>query len=262
MNNEERLSDEYLNAFVDDQLALEERSRFYSEIGKDEAVIRHVCELRRVRDLIQMAYKNLPTPPSRAAGPTKQSRGARRGLAACVTLIIGVLVLAGGLQQDSSRSGLVAMRAVSAVALNSSAGAAPNRGSAAQKVDAATSTGQVIKVLFHLNSGDPAHMKEVLDETESLLNLYKRTHQQARVEVITNGEGLNLLLAGRSPYPKRVSAMLKTYRNLQFAACLNTLDRFNDQGVKTKLLPGAIVIDSGVAQIVRLQQEGWIYIQV
>ncbi|MDA8363193.1 MAG: hypothetical protein M0Z84_05080, partial [Gammaproteobacteria bacterium] len=43
--------------------------------------------------------------------------------------------------------------------------------------------------------------------------------------VITNGEGLNLLLAARSPYPALVTSMLKQYKNLQFAACLNTLNR-------------------------------------
>ena len=56
--------------------------------------------------------------------------------------------------------------------------------------------------------------------------------------------------------------MQKRYRNLMFAACQNTLDKYGDLGLETHLLPGTFVIDSGVAQIIRLQQQGWVYIQV
>ncbi len=246
-NNEDKFSDEYLNAFVDDQLALDERGRLFDEISRDETVNRKVCELRKLRDLVQMAYKDLPDLSRHENNPARRSRKWQRRMIACLALSLTTLTIVGGLRGDSGRQRLLASGAMPHVALNS-----------ATKV----ASSQEIKVLFHLNSGDQANMKEVLDETESLLNLYKRTHQQARVEVIANGEGLNLLLAGRSPYPSRVDKMMKEYKNLQFAACLNTLDRFKDQGIRTKLLPGAIVIDSGVAQIVRLQQEGWIYIQV
>ena len=260
MRDEGTFSDEHLNAFVDDQLALDEKSRVYSVIGKDEAINRRVCELRKVRDLVQMAYKNPPEAPTGA--PPKAGRPARlwHKLGAGAGAVIGILALVSGLQQDSSSFGLAA--GSTAVALTAPAGTQRNLASARQVASVATPGGQVIKVLFHLNSGNPAHMKEVLDETQNLLNLYQRKHQKARVEVITNGEGLNLLLAGRSPYPARVMSMLKKYKNLQFAACLNTLDRFGDEGISTKLLPGTTVIDSGVAQIIRLQQRGWIYIQV
>ncbi len=209
MKNEELFSDEHLNAFVDDQLALDERSRIYREMSRNETVNRHVCELRKVRDLVQMAYKNPPAPPHLGTGQAKRVRKASRNIAACMALLAGTLSLAGGLQQDSSRTGIIAVRNASTVASNSTTGRLPWQFAAAQQAGASSLASQEIKVLFHLNSGDPAHMKEVLDETESLLNLYKRTHQVARVEVITNGDGLNLLLAGRSPYPGRVSAKMK-----------------------------------------------------
>ena len=38
MNQEKRFSDEFLNAFVDNQIAAEEKSRVYIEIGQDEGV--------------------------------------------------------------------------------------------------------------------------------------------------------------------------------------------------------------------------------
>lgn len=249
MSDEGAFSDEYLNAFVDDQLALDEKSHLYSEISKNEAINRRVCELRKVRDLVQMAYKDPPEAPTDTPTRTTHFAWLRRNFAASVAAIIGALVLVGGLHQDSNIGFTVGH---AAVALKTPTKVAST----------ATLGSEEVKVLFHLNSGNPAHMKEVLDETESLLKLYKRTHQKARVEVITNGEGLNLLLASRSPYPARVASMLKRFKNLQFAACLNTLDRFGSEGINTKLLPGTTVVNSGVAQIIRLQRRGWIYVQV
>ena len=82
------------------------------------------------------------------------------------------------------------------------------------------------------------------------------------MDIVTNGQGLNLLLANGSPYPERISRMQKQYRNLTFAACQNTMERFSGMGIQTDLLPGVLIIDSAVAQIIRLQQEGWVYIQV
>jgi intracellular sulfur oxidation DsrE/DsrF family protein len=106
-------------------------------------------------------------------------------------------------------------------------------------------------------------MQEVLEEAEGLLKHYRTTRQIARVQVIVNGEGLNLLRADTSPYAERVGELLKKYDNLLFAACQNTIDRLKrEQGVFARLLPGVVVVDSGVAQIILRQQQGWIYIQV
>ena len=58
--NEKNFSDEFLNAFVDDQLAAEEKSRAYEQINADESLNRQVCELRKVRDLVQLAYRDVP----------------------------------------------------------------------------------------------------------------------------------------------------------------------------------------------------------
>jgi hypothetical protein len=81
--------------------------------------------------------------------------------------------------------------------------------------------------------------------------------------VITNGGGLSLLMAGISPYAERIQRMQKEYHDLTFVACQNTIERIQQElGLQAKLLPGVVVIDSGVAQIMRRQHQGWAYIQV
>ena len=42
-------SNEFLNAFLDNQLTLEEKERAYLRISQDEALNRRVCELRKSR---------------------------------------------------------------------------------------------------------------------------------------------------------------------------------------------------------------------
>src|SRR4030066_349022 len=70
MSQEKRFSDEFLNAFVDNQIAAEEKSRAYVEIHQDEGLNRQVCELRKLHDLVQLAYRDPPAPPVHAvSGP-------------------------------------------------------------------------------------------------------------------------------------------------------------------------------------------------
>jgi len=53
-------SDEFINAFVNDQMTPEEKAWVYAHPACDEAFNRRVCELRKIRDLIRLAYRELP----------------------------------------------------------------------------------------------------------------------------------------------------------------------------------------------------------
>jgi intracellular sulfur oxidation DsrE/DsrF family protein len=251
MNNKTPISDELINAFVDNQLSLEEREQLYTELARDQDLSHQVCELRSVSDLTRLAYQQIPMAPSGYTyNGDQSSHGARRhanwfsGLAAGLILCVGVLI---GWQLKN----LPAVNAVQSA--TAPAGAVRH---VAAKDD-------VTKVLFHLNSPKADVAREALDEVENLLQLYARQGQKARIEFITNGGGINLLRADASPFPKRILAMQKRYPNLVFVTCKNSIDRLKEErGITAKLLPGIVVIDSGVAQIMRRQQEGWAYIQV
>ncbi len=262
MNQEQKFSDEFLNAFVDDQLAPEEKGRAYISINNDEALNRQVCELRKMRDLVQFAYKDLPTVA--APGPRAGRLGAN--IAAGLILATGVglgwlLHQPGSAPEQAAR--VVAPPATVPAPPAATAATAEKPRVAPQPAKPLAVAANEVKVLFHLNSDKPERIQEVLDEAEALLKFYRAAGQIARVQVITNGDGLNLLRTDKSPDPERVRAMLKTYDNLSFAACQNTIDRLKrEQGVTAELLPGASVVDSGVAQIILRQQQGWIYIQV
>ncbi len=253
MNNDNRFSEEFLNAFVDDQLTAEEKGRAYPIVSQDENLNRQVCELRKMHDLVQLAYRDVPAPRRRYSAGTRKVGSA---VAASFLLLVGM-----GLGWFMRTPVSEAPTDASAVTDQQLARALAPR-SPATGADPA-SVGQDMKVLFHLNSGKPERMQEVLNEAENMLRMYQASGQPAHVEIVTNGEGINLLRADVSPYTGRITELRKKYPNLVFAACQNTLDRLaRDHGIFARLVPEAIVIDSGVAQIIRLQQQGWVYIQV
>ncbi len=236
-----RFSDEFLNAFVDEQLSTDERDLAYQAMGSDPALNQRVCELRKVRDLVRLAYQDPPVAAPETHGSERSRRRPVAAAAAAVTALLGTLLLnpfAPPAGKEGARS--------------------PER-----LATLAADHGPEIKVLLHLNSGNPVRMREMLDEAESLVRHYKTSGQIARVMVITNGEGLNLLRADTSPFAERIESLLKRYDNLTIAACQNTIERLKrERGIVARLLPGTATVDSGVAQIILRQQQGWVYIQV
>ncbi|NOZ09906.1 MAG: hypothetical protein GXP09_02495 [Gammaproteobacteria bacterium] len=242
MTKEQTFSDEFLNAFVDNQLTAEEKSDAFVAISRDESLNRRVCELRKVRDLVQLACSNPPPPPTRSY-TVHRSLWARIGFRSIAASILGLGMAIGWALHTTT----------------------PHHNPNSPRVSALTSPVPIkgIKVLLHLNSGDPQRMNDLLDEVENLLKFYKETNQVARVEVITNGGGINLLRADTSPNPARIKQLYRDWNNLVFIACQNTIDRLNhEQNINLVLLPEAVVIDSAVAQIMRRQLQGWAYIQV
>lgn len=251
MKDQSFISDELLNAFVDDQLSTEEKEQVFAAIAQDAQLNQRVCELRSIHDLARLAYLELPSAPGqdRVAGGLAGKRVRNAGLAACLVLCLGLVI--GWLINPEVRS------------IGSIMAAHHPTGHTLIQAANLQNKSKVTKVLFHLNSGSPAMAREALDEVENVLKYYAHEGRKARVELITNGGGINLLRKETSPYPGRIRKMQKEYPNLKFVTCQNSIDRLKrDHGVVAHLLPGTVVIDSGVAQIMRRQQEGWAYIEV
>jgi len=238
MSRDNKISDELINAFVDNQLALEDKEELYATINRDQELNRQVCEIRKVRDLMQTAYRDVPAAPSGEHATIDNARGSNwRNLAAAVVLAMGVVI--GWQINHFDRNGTVQQLAANNTASNQT------------------------KILFHLNSDRRDSVTEALSELENTLQYYERTGQKAKIEFVTNGSGLSLLRKDITRHADKIEALQRKYKNLVFVACQNTIDRLKkEHGITAKLLPGVVVIDSGVAQIMRRQQQGWAYIQV
>jgi uncharacterized protein len=127
----------------------------------------------------------------------------------------------------------------------------------------ATAESQETRIVFHLTTPDQFTAAELLDDVEQMLDTYKEEGKPLRVEIVSNGEGLDFLRESMSMFKDRIHEMSQRYANLTFVACKNTIDRVEVQhGVDVKIVPDAEIINSGVDYVVKRQQEGWIYIRV
>jgi len=293
MSQEKRFSDEFLNAFVDNQIAAEEKSRTYTEIGKDETLNRQICELRKLHDLVRLAYREPPAVPTRTATHLNSRQAwLRFGVAASILLTLGIFL--GSQIRMPTTTGPVAAAPADAIqktvktaspvkpaqpkmpakthiadrmASQQPAALIPATGTPAipapaialnERLDNATT-----KVLIHLARDDSEELRQALDDIEGTLNYYRKTGERARVEVVVNGKGLELVRTDTSEFAGRILHLQREFDNLTFAACQNTIDRLTrEQGVTVRLLPGVITIDSGMAEIMRRQNQGWTYLRV
>lgn len=238
----EPLSDEYLNAFLDGELAADERERALRRLEEDEDFKRQACELRSLKERVKGAYAELPA--ARARRGMGAFPGAwRQALAAGILLVLG---LAGGwLAHDAGVNTPVYDRMAGLpegyrpVAL-------------AGRVDPD-------KIVLHLDNNDPARLAAVLDLAEGLL---ARREGRGQVKIVVNSYGLNLLRQETSPYRDRIGGMAARHRNLEFIACGQTIARLSREGVVVDLLPQARVAGSAIGEILDRMQQGWVYVKV
>jgi len=263
--NDRNFSEEFLSAFIDDQLTPEEKIRAYEQINRDESLNRQVCELRKVRDLVQLAYRNVPGAPT---GSNRGRRARMSNIAAGLMLALGVAI-GWALHSPKDTTEGASLEFVPPDSIQSDT---PQRVSAAPSEPARPSApgtahiakaGDPVKVLIHLNDGDMTHLGQALDEVDNLARYYREARIDARIEIVMNGDGLSLVRADVTNYGARIERIQREYDNVVFEACKNSIDRLKrDHGIVAKLLPGVVVIDSGVAQLMRRQNQGWAYIQV
>ncbi|HJV85316.1 MAG TPA: DsrE family protein [Noviherbaspirillum sp.] len=113
------------------------------------------------------------------------------------------------------------------------------------------------KVVYHLNDATVA--MAALNNIRNHLN----ASPKAKIVVVAHGAGIDFLLDGAkdkngNPYDAVVQELVN--RNVQFRVCNNTLQARKID--KSRVIPEATVVPSGVAEIARLQsQEGFVYLK-
>lgn len=225
-------SDESLNAFIDNQLGAQEREEILAAIAEDADLGQRLCALRSTKELVRHAYGQVP-----AVRPSRDRRFSlwSSALAASVALVVGVLVgWQGHRAADASPPGSMLAWAGSTFA------AQPSR------------------VLLHLDSAQPERMEEALD----LVEAYLAKAGNARVEVVVNNSGLDLLRQETTPYARRIAALAARHELLAFVACGNAIARYRSAGLDVTLVPEARVERTAVEHIVDRVRQGWTYLKI
>lgn len=111
------------------------------------------------------------------------------------------------------------------------------------------------RVVFHVNEAGEQHWESVLGNVEHLREALGAANTE--VEVVAHGEGIGLVMATNAALAGRMKRLSE--EGVVFDACENTMRSRNV--TKEELLPFAITVDSGIAHVVRRQEQGWAYVK-
>lgn len=234
------LTQVYLDAFVDGELAADERALALVRLETEAAFKADACELRLLKDQIRNAYL---APPARPQPQTPRlTAGWSRALAASFILALGI---GAGWLGSAINSQPVAFQRLTGLPEGYRAVALT------KKIDPS-------KIILHLDSGDPGQLNKVLDLADHLL----QKQQGASVEIVVNSDGLDLLRADVTPLAGRIESMARRHANLSFVACGQTMARLKREGIKVELLPVAYTSSSAINEIMTRMGQGWVYVKV
>jgi len=252
------ISEERLNAFVDDQLDSSEKSEVFEALSCDSELSRQACELRQLGELVRHAY-DYPPQTERLQKKLEARRGNPFGRAAVASVLIGIGATLGwmGHQQPTAKADNSEMKAM--------VWGEDDRAFHSYDMATAASHNELKRVILHLNTSSPAKFEKALSTAEDLLRKYAGVDHGAQIEVVANASAIKLLRSGYSPYAARVYALQEKYFNLTFLACKDAMDHIRElEGTQkdVKLLPGVEVTPSALEHILERMNEGWVYLNV
>jgi intracellular sulfur oxidation DsrE/DsrF family protein len=249
------ISDERLNAFIDDELDAAEKSEVFEALSSDGSLSRQACELRQLSELVRHAYDNPPEIETYRKPAVRRVNRLGRAVAATVLLGLGATLGWIGHQppQQQSGDGMHAMYW--------------DEDRKFQNTDLSLVTDQQAtkKVIVHLNTSSVEKFENALATAEKLLDSYAYTSNGAEIEVVANASAIKMLRTGHTPYSQRVSDLQQRYINLTFLACKDAIDHIRElEGPDSavELLPDVDVTPSALEHILNRLSEGWVYLNV
>jgi intracellular sulfur oxidation DsrE/DsrF family protein len=108
------------------------------------------------------------------------------------------------------------------------------------------------RVLIEINSPDHETWDMALRNIANLQQAFGTDHIE--IEAVVLGKGIDLVLGSDAEYADRLGALSRG--GVTFAACQNTMRQRHI--AKQDLLPFVVTVDSGVAELVRKQEAGWV----
>ena len=204
--NPPRLSDEELQAFLDDQLGAGDRARVLSLLQQHPDLQQRLAEFQQAKDLLRLAYAN---PPQASRAPrTSRTFGALQNIAAAALLSLG---LAGGWLLHGMLAGSTALHA-------------------------STPKGVVIQV----SEADPAKWEMALINARNVRKAYGDS--SINVEIVAYGPGLNML---RKDSPVANGLQEAKENGVKLLACGNSMrmlqTQHDDLHAQVDVVPAGIV---------------------
>jgi intracellular sulfur oxidation DsrE/DsrF family protein len=251
----DHISEERLNAFVDDELDTLEKSEVFDALNNDDILRQQACELRQLSELVRHAYNDPPSSGRFHHGEPR--RISPFGQAAAAVLLMTLGAVAGWIGHQPPDPVMPDTRAM--------VWGEDDRAFHSTDLTSATSSGGLKRVILHLNTSNSGRFEEALDTAEQILQKYAGDDFGAEIEVVANASAIKLLRSGHSPFSERVQALQDRYFNLTFLACKDAMDHERELeklNRDVRLLPGVEVTPSALEHILERMNDGWMYLNV
>lgn len=239
MKSERPISEEQLNAFVDNELEAEERAQILSALQDNRDLSEELAALQQINEMIALAYEDVP-----AGSAQIKNVGSGRWTALRLAAVFIILVIGGALGWLLHQSE-----------------ALPSNPSFISLAQLNTRHPSDNKILIHINAMDKVRIVKALNDTEQLIDNAKKSGRPLKVEIVANESGLGMLRKG-SPYAKRIHQLAASYKNVSFLACGVAMETARlKEGHPIKLLPEAHKIHAALDQILSRLKQGWLYVR-
>lgn len=114
------------------------------------------------------------------------------------------------------------------------------------------------RLALQVSDDSEAAMLSALDVAANVSRFYSDKAEEIDIRIVTFGFGIAMLRPDKSPVLKRLTAFEQSMPNVTFAICGNTLDTLErEEGKRPEILPFAEVVEAGVAELVRLHEDGY-----
>ncbi|MCQ0989303.1 DsrE family protein [Jiella marina] len=114
------------------------------------------------------------------------------------------------------------------------------------------------KLALQISDGDEATMRSALDIAANVSRDYSEKAEGVAIAIVVYGPGMEMLRPDRSPVMERLKAFSQSMPNVSFVACGNTLDTLEaKEGTRPEIVPYARVVQAGVAELMRLHEDGY-----
>lgn len=230
------LSDEYLNAFVDDELAPAERARALEQITADAQLKKQVCELNMLKEMVRSSYHRNEQPQD--ATMHRRWPYLRHAVAACCLVVIGVMAGWLGHGQFSPQTAGLKIVSLHDVAANKD------------------------RVVVHVDAASAEIFDRALQQAEALLQDAKNHGRSVQLHLAANSHGLDLFRVSTSPFVQRIQDLQRRYPNLTLIGCGQTISRLKERNQDVTLLPNVTVVSAVLDEVVSDLKDGWTYIKV
>jgi intracellular sulfur oxidation DsrE/DsrF family protein len=117
------------------------------------------------------------------------------------------------------------------------------------------------KIILHITESDPVKFHQALEYTETFL--HEHQDSGARIEVVANAGGIDLMRKDKSSLASKVASMIREYDNVHFIACANAIRKLRSKGIEPEFVDGVHTRETVMDYIIsRIKEGGWTYLKV